>query len=75
MEKFIVQSETAENIVEPLAMLKKWSPQWSSQYFMTDYSEAEIVALEEVSPIQLCTYVTSTGSSHGIDGSGIENMV
>jgi len=57
--EFIVQSETAGNISEALAMLKEWNPEWSPQYFMTDYSEAEIVALEKVFPntiVYLCDF-------------------
>lgn len=57
--EFIVQSETAENIAEALTMLKQWNPAWSPRYFMTDYSEAEIVALEEVFPstsVYLCDF-------------------
>ncbi len=43
--EFVVQSETSENIREALLKLKEWNP---TSYFMTDYSEAELMALEQV---------------------------
>ena len=57
--EFVVQSESAESIAEPLGMLKQWNPNWKPQYFMTDYSEAELVALESVFPtttVYLCDF-------------------
>ena len=46
--EFIVGSESVEAIVEPLKILQTWNPSWNPQYFITDYSDAEIAALEEV---------------------------
>ena len=57
--EFVVQSETAENISEALAKLKLWNPNWCPLYFMSDYSEAELVALEEIIPattVYLCDF-------------------
>ncbi len=57
--EFVVQSETAESISEALAKLKLWNPNWSPLYFMSDYSEAELVALEEIFPattVYLCDF-------------------
>ena len=57
--EFVVQSETAESISEALAKLKLWNPHWCPQYFMCDYSEAELLALEEVFPtttVYLCDF-------------------
>lgn len=57
--EFIVQSETAENIQEALSVLKQWNPEWYPSYFMTDYSEAEMTALEKAFPattIFLCDF-------------------
>lgn len=57
--EFVIESETAENIAESLTMLKQWNPTWKPQYFMTDYSEAEVAALEIVFPnttIYLCDF-------------------
>ena len=48
--EFITQSETAENITEALQVLKQWNPEWCPRYFMSDYSEAELSAVEAVFP-------------------------
>ena len=59
--EFVVQSENAENISEALL---KWCP----AYFMTDYSVAELVALEEVFPtstVYLCDFI-STGNKRWV---------
>ena len=50
--EFIIQSEDKLHI-------KTWNPQWKPQYFMTDYSEAEISALESSFPetvVYLCDF-------------------
>ena len=31
-------------------MLRDWNPEWNPQYFMSDYSEAELSAIEAVFP-------------------------
>lgn len=57
--EFVVQTETAESITEALLMLKQWNPNWNPRYFMSDYSEAELMALENVFPnttIYLCDF-------------------
>ena len=57
--EFIVQSESAESIKEAIAVLKEWNPEWCPNYFMTDFSEAEIQALESSFPsstIYLCDF-------------------
>ena len=48
--EFIVQSENTENIREAIEVLKKWNPKWKPKYFMTDYSEAELTAIETTFP-------------------------
>ena len=48
--EFIVQSENTENIREAIEVLKKWNPKWKPNYFMTDYSEAELTAIETAFP-------------------------
>ena len=56
---FIIQGETAERIQEALDVLKSWNPQWRPNYFMTDYSEAELQAIESSFPsttIYLCDF-------------------
>ena len=48
--KFIIQSESAEEISEALSILKQWNPNWKPKYFMSDYSETELCAIEQVFP-------------------------
>lgn len=47
---FIIQSETTEQILEALNLLKTWNPQWNPPFFLSDYSEAEISAIERAFP-------------------------
>lgn len=47
---FIIQHETTEAIAEALQTLKQWNQSWKPQFFMTDLSEQEINAVEEVFP-------------------------
>ena len=57
--EFILQTETNEHIEEALKILKSWNPEWSPIYFMSDYSEAEILAIESVFPstlVYLCDF-------------------
>ncbi len=44
--EFIVQGEEAEQIREAIEVLKSWNTNWCPSYFMCDYSEAELLALE-----------------------------
>ena len=44
--QFITQNETAQDIQEALEVLKTWNPSWKPKFFMLDYSEAEIAAIE-----------------------------
>lgn len=41
-------NETIHAIAEPLQIIKTWNPHWNPKYFMTDFSEAEIKAIEDV---------------------------
>ena len=43
---FVVQTETKTAISEALAILATWNPLWVPNYFMVDFSEAEIQAIE-----------------------------
>ena len=57
--EFIAQSESATHIEEALKILISWNPNWKPNYFMTDYSEAEIAALETCFPgvtVYLCDF-------------------
>lgn len=59
MAEFIVQSESCDYIKEALQILKTWNPDWHPKFFMTDYSEAEIGALEASFPgttVYLCDF-------------------
>ena len=56
---FVVQLESTEHVTEALDVIKKWNPSWQPTYFMTDYSEAEIAALEATFPgttVYLCDF-------------------
>lgn len=55
----VTQGESTENIVEGLRMLANWNPNWKPAYFMTDYSEAEINAIEHIFTSKLCTSIES----------------
>jgi len=47
---FIVQTESAVSIKEALSILRSWNPDWNPPFFMSDFSEAEISALEQTFP-------------------------
>ena len=44
----IVQEESAEKIAEALGIIKQWNPSWNPSFFMTDYSQAEVLAIERL---------------------------
>ena len=55
MAEFVVQDENAQQILEALAILKGWNP----PFFLCDYSEAEISALEQAFPgvtVYICDF-------------------
>ena len=57
--EFIVQSESQCYIEEALSIIRSWNPDWKPDFFMTDYSEAEISALEASFPnttVYLCDF-------------------
>lgn len=43
---FILEEESKDEILRALNILKLWNPYWSPRHWMTDYSQAEISALE-----------------------------
>ena len=45
---FIMETEGKEEIMEALNILKDWNPEWSPKFFMTDYSNDEIDAVQKV---------------------------
>ena len=55
--EFIVQNETKDDICEALSVLKLWNPDWEPKFFLTDYSDAEIGAINKLFPrtqVYLC---------------------
>ena len=49
--EFIIQSETIDDIFESLSVLKLWNPDWEPKFFLTDYSDAEIGAINKLFPM------------------------
>ena len=57
--EFIVQSELANEIADALRIIKQWNPEWNPPFFMSDYSEAEHLAITQVFPqctVYLCDF-------------------
>ena len=65
--EFIIQSESAEQISEALAVIKRWHPTWNPSYFMMDYSDAEMAAVQNIFP-STQIFVTFTVSKLGRGG-------
>ena len=56
---FICEHETTDSIMEGIRILADWNPDWKPRYFMTDFDEKEINALESVFPtcnVYLCDF-------------------
>lgn len=53
----VTQGESTEDIMEGLQVLVNWNPNWKPSYFMTDYSEAEINAIEKIFISKLYTRI------------------
>ena len=71
--EFVIQEETVEKIQEALEILKQWNPKWKPKYFMSDYSEAELLALEKcftTTKVFLCDF---KGNKRGRGGSKTTN--
>ena len=45
---FVCEGESTDTITEALNVLKKWNPDLSPTFFMTDYSNEEINAIESL---------------------------
>ncbi len=57
--EFVVQSEGGHYIAEALAKLKEWNLTWKPRFFMTDYSKAEYLVVEQEFPtykVYLCGF-------------------
>ncbi|XP_065067607.1 uncharacterized protein LOC135693148 [Rhopilema esculentum] len=56
---FIVQNETKEEIKAGIEVIKAWNKKWHPRFFMTDFDEKEINALEdsfEGAEVYLCDF-------------------
>ena len=60
--KFVILDETTQQILEALAILIGWNAEWNPPFFLCDYSEAEISALEQAFP-GIRVYITE--NKHG----------
>lgn len=47
---FVTETEDSSSLIEALRVIKEWNPDWSLKYFMCDYANEEINALENVFP-------------------------
>ena len=47
---FVVQQETKSTVAEALKTFQMWNPDFNPEYFLTDFSEVEINAIEETFP-------------------------
>ena len=47
---FVLQSETSHAITEALEVIKGWNNGWKPAYFMVDYSEEEMSAINRIFP-------------------------
>ena len=57
--EFVSQNECATAIQEALEVLKTWNPMWQPAFFMSDYSEAEIIGIESSFPgtfVYICDF-------------------
>ena len=57
--EFVVQSEQSDKIREAIEIIKQWNLNWNPAYFICDYSEAELLALESCFPsvkLYLCDF-------------------
>ena len=46
----VVPSESSSEIASALEIIKQWNPKWEPPLFMSDYSEAEQLAIAQVFP-------------------------
>lgn len=57
--EFIIQSEATGMIFEALSIIKSWNPGWNPNFFITDYSDAEMSAIKMLLPntkLYLCDF-------------------
>ena len=56
---YIIQSETTDQILQAINILKEWNPEWKPPFFLSDYSVAEISAIERAFPevtVYICDF-------------------
>ncbi len=57
--EFVIQGKTTQHILEALNILRSWNAGWNPPFFLCDYSEAEISALEQAFPgvmVYICDF-------------------
>ena len=57
--EFVTHHERMEDIAEALQIINDWNPNYSPKFFMSDYSEAEMLAVGKVFPdtkLYLCDF-------------------
>ena len=47
---FVINDECSETILSALRLLQSWNPDWLPRFFMSDFSEAQIAAVETAFP-------------------------
>ena len=47
---FILAKETTRNIAEALKMVSDWNSGWEPEFWLTDFDQREISALEKIFP-------------------------
>ena len=45
-----LQTENSDHIFEALSIIKFWTPNWDPKYFITDYSDTEMSAINKFNP-------------------------
>ena len=55
--QFITQNEIVQDIQEALEVLKTWNPSCKPKFFMLDYPEAEIAAIQRVLFLEFKPYL------------------
>ena len=48
--EFVIESENTDQIFETLSVIKLWKPSWYPKYFISDYSKAEMRAINMLFP-------------------------
>ena len=57
--EFVLQTENSDHIFEALSIIKSWTPNWDPKYFITDYLDAEMSAINKFFPktqLYLCEF-------------------